>query len=160
MKGVSRTIKRRRKEGKTDYKARRRLLISGKPRVVVRKTNRYIVSQIVISRYAQDKVEVNLSSKELMNYGWPKEKEGSLKNLTAAYLSGILMAKKSNKISEGILDAGLIRSTPKSRVYSFVKGLIDGGFSIKCDEKMLPTNEDLEKNEEMAKLIKQVKEKI
>ena len=43
MQGVQKTIRKRRYEGKTDYKARFFLLKSGKPRVVFRKTNRYLL---------------------------------------------------------------------------------------------------------------------
>ncbi|MEM2029232.1 MAG: 50S ribosomal protein L18, partial [Candidatus Bathyarchaeia archaeon] len=38
---------RRRKEGKTDYRLRKKLILSGLPRLVVRKTNRNIIAQLV-----------------------------------------------------------------------------------------------------------------
>ena len=65
--------KRRRKEGKTEYNKRLGLLKGKKPRVVFRKTNRYIISQYITSEEAQDKVEFSITSKILMKYGWPKE---------------------------------------------------------------------------------------
>ena len=49
------SIKRRRREGKTDYKARLAMLKSEKPRLVIRKSNRYLVVQIVGSEIAKDK---------------------------------------------------------------------------------------------------------
>src|SRR3989344_2115940 len=101
MQGIRRTIKRRRLECKTDYKSRFGLLKSGKMRLVVRKTNRYILLQIVQSEGAQDKVMINLSSKELLEKGWPKSLEGSLKSLAAAYLAGMLLAEKSKKSKIG-----------------------------------------------------------
>ena len=73
------TIRRRRKENKTDYGKRIKLLKSGKPRIVFRKSNRYVVAQYVISKEAQDKTELGVSSKELLKHGWPKENSGSLK---------------------------------------------------------------------------------
>jgi large subunit ribosomal protein L18 len=38
---------RRRREGKTDYYQRTRLVVSDVPRMVVRKTNRHIIVQLV-----------------------------------------------------------------------------------------------------------------
>ena len=57
--------RRRRLESKTDYKSRLALLKSEKPRLVVRKTNRYIIVQIVSSEIAQDKILVGKTSKKL-----------------------------------------------------------------------------------------------
>ncbi|MEM4271506.1 MAG: 50S ribosomal protein L18, partial [Candidatus Pacearchaeota archaeon] len=79
------TPRRRRLEAKTDYKARLELLKSGKPRLVVRKSNKYMTIQIVKSEIAQDKVIVGTTSRILLEKGWPKEKSGSLKSLAAAY---------------------------------------------------------------------------
>jgi len=49
MAGSKRTIKRRRRENKTDYKARKKMLESGETRIVIRKTNRYFIVQVVES---------------------------------------------------------------------------------------------------------------
>lgn len=160
MKKIGRTIRRRRFEGKTDYKARLGLLKSGKPRVVVRKTNRYILAQIVISDIAQDKVVLNISSKDLISQGWPEKLKGSLKSLPAAYLTGYLLGKKSEEINEGILDMGLQRNIKGSRIYAFLKGLVDSGFSIPHSKDSFPDDEALNKKEETGKLIKELKEKI
>jgi len=93
------TLRRRRKEAKTDYKARLNLLKSNKPRLVIRKTNRYIIAQIVESNLAQDKVIADFSSQDLLEKGWPKEKAGSLKSLQAAYLTGFGLVKKRSRRS-------------------------------------------------------------
>jgi len=98
MKKIGKTIRRRRKEGKTDYKSRLGLLKSGKARVVARKTNRYFIGQIVISDIAQDKVIIGANSKELLSKGWPEELKGSLKSLTACYLTGFLLGKKIRRL--------------------------------------------------------------
>ena len=91
---MTKTQRRRRNEAKTDYKSRFRLLKSSNPRMVVRKSNRYILVQIVLSEIAQDKIFARVSSKELLEKGWPKEKTGSLKSRAAAYLAGFLLAKR------------------------------------------------------------------
>ncbi len=159
MQGVQRTIRRRRHEGKTDYKARFYLLKSGKARVVFRKTNRFLQAQIVTSDIAQDKVIVTVSTKDLLQQGWPAKLAGSLKSLPAAYLMGCLLAKKT-KIKSGVLDIGLISHVPKSRIYAFVKGMKDSGFDIPVNDDVLPTDEMMNNKEETAKLIKQLKEKL
>ena len=69
--------RRRRLEAKTDYKLRLGLLKSEKPRLVIRKTNSYIIAQIVETEIAQDKIVVGTTSKSLIEKGWPKEKIGS-----------------------------------------------------------------------------------
>jgi len=134
------TEKRRRREGKTDYKARLSLLGGGKPRIVFRKTNRYIIGQYVKSKEAQDKVEIGVTSRELLKYGWPKEMRGSLKSMTASYLTGFLLGKKITEKEKGkaILDIGLLRNIGKSRIYAFVKGAADAGVEIPFSEKVIP----------------------
>ena len=88
------TLKRRRRENKTDYLKRLKLLKSGSPRIVFRKTNKYLIVQYVTSEETKDKIEIGITSKKLINYGWPKNLEGSLKSLPASYLVGLLIGKK------------------------------------------------------------------
>lgn len=93
---MTKTIKKRRRiEGKTDYKARIKMLVSGKARVLFRKTNRYIIGQFVRSKEARDSVVVGTDSRELVKYGWPKAE--SIKSTPAAYLTGFLLGKKSDR---------------------------------------------------------------
>jgi len=159
MHKIGRTVRRRRKEGKTDYKARLVLLKSNQPRFVVRKSNRYILGQVIESENAQDKVISGVSSKELLNYGWPDTMKGSLKNMTAAYLTGFMLGKKS-KIKEGIFDMGLQRNVKRSRIYAFLKGLIDAEIKIPHSKETLPPEEMLLKNEKTGRLINPIKEKL
>ncbi len=158
---MGRTIKRRRLEAKTDYKTRLVLLKSGKPRVVVRKTNRYVIAQIVESAMAQDKIIMGVSSKDLLDQGWPKEFSGSLKSLSAAYLTGFLLGKKANgKIKEAILDIGINRNVKKSRLYAVVKGLVEAGLNIPHGKEALPTDAEVRKNEKVGKMVDKLKEKM
>ncbi len=133
----------RRRKGKTDYKARRGLLKSGKNRIVFRKTNKYIIGQLIKSKEARDKVIVGITSKELLKYGWPENAKGSLKSLPASYLTGYLLGKKS-KGEEVVFDFGMIRNVYKSRAYGFLKGLIDSGIEIKSDKKVFPEKDRIE----------------
>ena len=148
------TIRRRKKEGKTDYKLRFNLLKSEKPRLVVRKTNRYIISQIVVSDIAQDKVLLTISSKELLLKGCPEDKKGSLKSLPACYLTGALLAKKSeNLVKEVILDFGMHRNIHGSRIYALVKGAKEAGLNIAVDEDVLPKDDRIFSNKNISKSI-------
>jgi large subunit ribosomal protein L18 len=150
--------RKRRLQGKTDYKARLSLLKSGKPRLVIRKTNKYITAQFVESDIAQDKVLLGVNSKSLISKGWPKEKSGSLKNSQAAYLTGLLLGSnaKEKGISEAILDLGLNRSVHKSRLYAVLKGIIDAGIKIPHDEKALP--KDIKQTPEFVSTVKSIKQ--
>ena len=135
---LKRVLFRRRRKYKTDYKARARMLKGKIPRIVVRKTNRYIIAQIVQSQVAQDKVILNANSKELLKYGWPDSY--SVKNLKAGYLTGFLCAAKAKKekIDKAALDSGMIRSTKWNKVYSVVRGALDGGLHVPHSEEVLP----------------------
>ena len=135
------TEKRRRREAKTDYNSRLVMLKSNLPRVVFRKTNKYILGQYVKSNEAKDKVEIGVSSKELLKYGFSKELTGSLKSLPAAYLTGFLLGKKileKDEKAKAILDIGIIRSIPKTRTFAFLNGVVDAGVNISHKKETFP----------------------
>jgi large subunit ribosomal protein L18 len=160
-----RTIKKRRRQGKTDYKTRIRLLESGLPRIVVRITNRYVLVQYIKSNEAKDKIIVAANSKELLKYGWPKQALGNLKSIPACYLTGLLLGKKikqkQDKENEAVLDIGLARNIKKGRIYGALKGLIDSGINIQHDEKILPDEQRI-KGEHLKNKInmQEIKDKI
>lgn len=159
------TLKRRRQEHKTDYLKRIKLLKSGKPRIVFRKTNKYIIAQYVSSKQAQDKIEMGITSKHLSKYGWPKEFYGSLKSISAAYLTGLLMGKKitQQKLKTPIVDFGMLRSLHKTKIYAFLKGLIDSGIKIKCKEEAFPSEDRIKGKhlkKDFSKMFDEIKLKI
>src|SRR3989338_7278584 len=131
--------KRRQREGKTDYKKRIKILLSGKPRLVVRKSLRNITAQIVIFEEKGDRVLVGIRSDALADYGW----KGSFKNLPSAYLLGALVSKKAKeqKISHAILDIGLNKSVPGCKFFAVLKGAIDNGIDIPHSKDVLPSDE-------------------
>ena len=153
-----RTQRRRRKEGKTDYKLRLILLKSGKPRIVVRRTNKYVIVQLVEGHEAKDKIVKCVCSKDLLKHGWDKKFEGSLKNLPACYLTGLMFGKK---IKEGnyILDLGMQRTIPGNRLYAVVKGLVDAGVKLKVNEKVFPDEKRLS-GEHLKPEVKEMIEKV
>lgn len=136
--------KRRRREAKTDYRKRMRLLKGGSMRIVFRKTNMYIICQLVESKEARDSVIVGVNSKELFRFGWPEKWAGSLKSMPAAYLTGFLLAKKIKDKQLGtdfIFDIGLARSVKASRAYAFAKGIIDNSIKLRCKKEILPSDD-------------------
>ncbi|KAF8076450.1 hypothetical protein FPV67DRAFT_1618206 [Lyophyllum atratum] len=89
---------RRRREGRTDYYARKRLVTQAKNkynapkyRLVVRFTNRTIIVQIAYARLQGDFVLTAASSKELPRYGI----NHGLTNWAAAYATGLLCARRA-----------------------------------------------------------------
>jgi large subunit ribosomal protein L5e len=89
---------RRRREGKTDYRARRRLIIQDrnkyntpKYRFVVRITNKDVICQIVYSKLVGDIVVTAAYSHELKRYGWPVP---FTTNYAACYATGLLLARR------------------------------------------------------------------
>ncbi len=157
MKKIGRTIRRRRREGKTDYKLRFGMLKSGRPRLVIRRTNKYFIGQIITSDVAQDKVVASAHSKELLNHGWSKDAAGSLKSRGAAYLTGYLLASKYKGKEQPILDIGLARSIAGSRTYAFLKGAVDGGMNVAHSEAILPSDEIMSSSEKGHAFIEKVK---
>ncbi len=156
------TIRRRRLERRTDYKARLALLKSGEKRLIARKTNRYIIAQIVESIKAQDNVIITMTSKILLSHGWPKEYAGSLKSLQAAYLIGMIIGKSAQrkKVKQAIFDIGMYRNVHKSRLYALLKGALDSNLKIPHNDESLPSVQDLEKNTKLRSIFTKIKEKI
>ena len=154
---------RRKREGKTDYKKRLKLISSGKPRLVVRRSLRNIIVQIVEFHPDGDKVLAHAHSKELEKLGW----KGYGKNISAAYLVGLLCAKKATQagIKQAVFDIGLYQSVKGSVIYATLKGAVDGGLEIPHSEEVYPAEEriqgeHLKKGENIKKNFEEVKNKI
>jgi len=150
----------RRRLGKTDYKRRLKLLSSDKPRLVVRRSLNYITAQIVKSDKKGDNVLAGITSKQLRKYNW----NFACDNLPAAYLTGLLIGKLSDKkIKEVILDSGLYQSTKGNRVYAVVKGAKDAGLNISVGEDVLPSEDRIRGkhiSDDVEKEFDSVKKKI
>lgn len=130
---------RRKREGKTNYKKRLELLKGERHRLVIRKTNKHLIMQLVDYHPDGDKVIVGVSSKKLESMGW----KHSSKNLPACYLTGLLLAKtaQEKKVKDAILDLGLQTPLKGSRLYAALKGAIDGGLAIPASTEVFPTDE-------------------
>lgn len=130
---------RRRREGKTNYHVRYRLILSKKPRVVVRKSNASTTLQLVLAEQLGDKTLLTVNSKELDNFGYTLSKS----NLPAAYLTGLLFGKKMLALGkvEGIADIGLHASTRGNRIYAAIKGVVDAGVNVPHSPEIFPEDE-------------------
>lgn len=127
---------RRRREGKTNYYKRSKLVVAEQPRMVVRKTNRYIIIQLVRAEADGDKTLVSANSIELKKFGF----KGSCSNTPAAYLTGILFGVRAlnNEYSGAILDIGLNRATYGAKVFAALKGAVVSGLDVPHNESILP----------------------
>ena len=135
-----RVPRRRRREGKTNYYKRYRILKSGqKVRAVVRKTNKYIVVQLIEFSPKGDVTHVGVSSKALFKFGW----RGDPNNTSAAYLIGLLagLMAKSRGIAYAVPDIGLHRPSRGARVFAALKGLNDAGVSVPVSKEVIPSEE-------------------
>ncbi|PLB43569.1 hypothetical protein P170DRAFT_430627 [Aspergillus steynii IBT 23096] len=164
---------RRRREGKTDYYARKRLITQAKNkynapkyRLVVRFTNRDIITQIVYSEISGDKVFASAYAHELKRYGITN----GLTNWASAYATGLLLARRtlkklgldeqftgveeadgeytlteaaetddgSRRPFKAFLDVGLARTSTGARVFAAMKGASDGGVYVPHSENRFP----------------------
>jgi large subunit ribosomal protein L18 len=163
MAKLIRIQRKRRRENRTDYESRFSLLKSGVKRIAIRKTNRFILIQLVESKESQDRVLNGITSKLLISEGWSEKFSGALKSIPAGYLTGLLFAKKIDNKEKYIIDLGIARNKKGSRLYAAVLGLIDGGLNICADKKVMPSKEDVEGknvNPNLKEIIKKVKAKI
>lgn len=131
----------RKREGKTDYKKRLKLVASKKPRLVIRKSLKNIVAQITEYDKKGDRIVIAGHSRQLIRLGW----KGYRRNLPAAYLVGLLCGIKAKKagVKEAIVDTGLYPSVKGSVIYAVVKGVIDAGVKVPHEGVMLPPDERL-----------------
>ena len=129
----------RKREGKTHYKKRLKILLSNKFRLVVRKSLNGIKASIVKYDPKGDKVIFTVDSKTLGKLGW----KGNTGNLPSAYLTGMMAGKKAvqSGIKEAILDIGLNNSTKGSRLYAALAGALDAGMKIPSNTEVLPPKE-------------------
>lgn len=162
---------RRRREGKTDYYARKRLIIQDrdkynapKYRFVVRVTCSKVICQIIFATLLGDKVLASSESTELRRFGM----ESGLNNYSAAYATGLLLARRILKTTgldklypgqssvsgeyynvgenvtedrrpfKAFLDVGLTRTTNGNRVFAALKGAVDGGLYVPHSTKRFP----------------------
>ena len=111
---------RRRREGKTDYKARMNLVDYDKSRLVVRVSNAHATVQVIDYAPEGDITVASAVSKQLANYGYL----GATGNISAFYLTAYLCAKRALAagVENAILDIGLKSPIKGSKIFAALKG--------------------------------------
>ncbi|MDA4125214.1 MAG: 50S ribosomal protein L18 [Thaumarchaeota archaeon] len=150
---------RRRREGVTDYRSRKRAITSKGVLLVVRISNKNVSAQFVQPTVKGDMVVASAHSRELPQLGW----HGSLKSTPACYLLGMVAGKKAlaKGVKEAFLYNGLDPFIRGGRMVAFAKGVVDAGVSVPIGEEALPSEERLSGksiSEYAAKLSSESKE--
>lgn len=133
---------RRRREGRTDYRVRLRLLKSGVPRAVVRLTDHRVRVALVAYDPTGDRVLAAADSRELGSVEFPA---ASLASTPAAYLTAYLAGLRAKAVGTGtaVFDAGLRHPTRGGRLSAALKGLLDAGVEIPHGESGFPASDRL-----------------
>lgn len=129
----------RREHGITNYKKRFGMLKSKTPRVVVRITNKKIITHTADFAEKGDRTTVFVDSAHLKALGW----KHSTKSIPAAYLTGALLAftMKANGINECIIDLGLRTNTKGGRLFATLKGAADAGLKFPHSTDYFPSED-------------------
>jgi large subunit ribosomal protein L18 len=128
---------RHRREGKTDYRTRLKLLKSDRPRAVVRFSRGRVLVAVTTYDPKGDRIVAAAESAELPKIGYP---DHGLVTTPAAYLTGYLagMRAKAAGHQTAVLDAGIRRPSQGGRLLSALKGLLDAGIEIPHGETGFP----------------------
>ena len=147
---------RRRRSARTDYGKRRRLVLSGLPRLIVRPANKHITVQVIEAKATGDVVLASAHSSELKKYAW----RGAGGNVPAAYLTGRLAGcrAKAKGIEKAVLDVGTRPVSTGSRLYAAMDGAVDSGMDIPHGENTVLPKERL-RGEHIAAYGKLLSEK-
>ena len=145
----------RRRKGLTDYRTRMKMLLSGKPLLVVRKTNTQVIVQVAKPEVKGDRVLAQATGRELRTkFSWP----ASGKNTPAAYLAGYLAGLRALRagVKEAILYIDLHRAVKGAKVFATLKGALDAGLKVPHSPEILPSEERIKGLHivEYAKMLK------
>lgn len=119
---------RRRREGRTDYYFRLRLLRGGEARAVIRRSAKNLTVQFAEFDMEGDRILASATSKKLHEMGW----EHSCSSIPAAYLTGYMAGKAALKagIEYAVVDLGPQNPQKGGVLFAAVAGLCDAGMDI------------------------------
>jgi Ribosomal protein L18 len=132
------TLKRIRQH-KTNYRKRSAILIGRRPFITTKISSQNISAQTLQPTLTGDVVIASAHSRELIQYGW----KGSMNNMPACYLTGLLLGKKS--MEKGSANAVLYTGNDAftTRVAACLKGIVDSGINIPVSKESLPDKDRL-----------------
>ena len=135
-------LQRRRREGVTDYRARKKAISSKSVLLVVRFSNKNVSAQFVTPKVKGDDVLASAHSRQLRKLGW----KGSLKSTPASYLLGLVAGRAAvaKGVSEAVLYNGLSPFVSGARVPAFVKGVVDAGVVVPMSDEVIPKDERIQ----------------
>ena len=121
-------ILRRRRENRTDYLARKKLLLSGHPMLVTRRTSNYVYVSICL---ASGKGEVTLASASSKELAEDFNLVG-LRNLPSAYLTGLLAGRRAREknLETAVVSLGPAWSSNASIPFAVAQGCTDAGLEV------------------------------
>lgn len=133
---IYRVYFRRRREGRTDYRLRKRLISSRMPRLVIRRSLKHTYVQVLEAKIEGDHVLACASTLELAKFGW----KAGTGNVPAAYLAGFLVGKRAlaKGVTKAIVDINGYGVTKSNRILSAMKGAIDAGLEVPHGEEVMP----------------------
>lgn len=142
---------RRKREGKTDYRKRIKLVLSGKPRFVVRRSLNNFTAQLIVYSEKGDLTLASAHSRELLKFGYNMHRGNAKAAYLTAYLCALRAIKKGYK--EAVLDIGLVTPVRGSNVFAALRGAVEAGLNIPHDDEVLPGDDRLKGVEEIVKKI-------
>tara|TARA_B100000459_G_scaffold135934_1_gene92280 strand:+ start:328 stop:684 length:357 start_codon:yes stop_codon:yes gene_type:complete len=89
-----------------------------------------------------DKVALNITGNDLVKkFSWPDNM--SKKSIPASYLVGFALGKAALAAGhdDAVLDIGLAASTPGSRVFAALRGMVEAGLNVPHSEEILPSDD-------------------
>ncbi len=149
-------IFRRRREGKTDYRKRRGVILGREPFLSVRVSGKYVYGQVLRATATGDVTLCAASSRDLRGkFGW----KGSPKSIPGAYLTGLYLGRLAQEkgLDDVVVYSGLNRFVHGSRIASLISGAKEAGLNIEIDEESLPDEERI-KGEHIAAYAKSLEE--
>jgi len=91
---------------------------------------------------AGDIVALNVTGNDLVKkFSWPDNM--SKKSVPASYLVGFALGKAALAAGhdDAVLDIGLAASTPGSRVFAALRGMVEAGLNVPHSEEILPSDD-------------------
>jgi len=152
---------RRRREGKTDYRKRLALVKSDKIRMVVRRSNRFVLVQFIKFEPSGDRTLVGVDGPKMNKlFGWQ-----SKRNVWSAYLTGLCAGRAAIKsgVKEFVFDTGRYTASKGNVIFAALKGALDSGLKTSVSEgteEKMPSNKISNPPEALKSGFEETKKKI
>lgn len=149
---------RRRREKKTNFQKRLALVKSEKPKMVVRRSNRYVTVQFVEFKPKGDVTLLTVNGTKLKKmFNWP-----SKRNVWSAYLAGLYAGREASKkgVKEFVLDLGMRTASKGSVVFAALQGAVDAGLKTSYSDEKVPKDKLSNPPDAVKAMFEDTKKKI